>query len=113
MHNLKFSHLYIALTALLGGLPFALYVFERTTGALSSEEIWYRTGVNHGPWRGGVKGLTIYYPIFILMIVTLGVILLRGVRDKKSNLLAFCLVLVSVQVAIMFAQMYLLAWTID
>ncbi len=108
----RFPFLYFLLSILLGGLPFALYFFERISGLLTSEDSWYGTGANHGPWRWGIEGFTIYYPLLILMIVSLTKSL-SGVKERNWRLLAAGFALVAAQLVLLFGQMYFLTWTID
>jgi hypothetical protein len=112
-NRLKLPYLYALVTVLIGLFPFGLYGVERSLGSLPSEETWYGTGINHGPWRGRFEGLALYYPIVFLIIATSGIFLSRGVKDKKRSLLAFGLLLIVIQVAVTLAQMYFLAWTVD
>jgi len=97
----------------LGGLPFVLYVLERIVGSLPSEDVWYRAGINHGPWRGRVEGLLIYYPLLALLVVTLGIFISKSIKNKTWGLLGFGLLLSAIQIAVLAAQMYFLTWTID
>jgi hypothetical protein len=70
--------IYVALTALLGGLPFLIYGWGRRFGALPSEAEWHLSGwdgipPNHGPcngtWQGGVVSSS-WLPLFVLLIAT-------------------------------------------
>jgi hypothetical protein len=110
---LKFPKVFALMSVVLGGLPFLIYLVERNLGSLPTSESWYATGANHGPWRNGAEGLTIYYPLIVLLVVTVVAFASRGVKDKQRSLIAFGLFLVIIQLAILVAQMYLLTWTVD
>jgi hypothetical protein len=101
------------LTVILGGLPFAIYFVEKKLGVITNSELWYATGASHGPWRGGVEVLTIYYPVVILLIVTFMMLIYRGGKTGKRSLIASGVLLALLQIAILFMQMYFLTWTID
>jgi len=114
MNNLlKLPTIYAFLTTIFGGLPFFLYFLERKVGSLPTSEVWYATGINHGPWRMRPEAFTIYYPVVILLIVTLIIFTTRGIKEKKPSLIGFGIILAIIQIGILFLQMYLLTWTID
>lgn len=110
---LKFPNVYFLLTIILGGLPFLIYFVERKFNILTTSEIWYSSGTNHGPWRWGVEGFTISYPIIILLIVTLITFFSKGIKNKRWILILAGLSLVIAQIIILFIQIYFLSWTID
>jgi hypothetical protein len=101
------------LTVLLGGFPFALYGVERKSGSLPSESVWYGTGVNHGPWRGRIESLALFYPTLVLIVLNGGLFLSRAVKTKNWRMLGFGLMLGLFQLACIAGQFYFLAWTID
>jgi uncharacterized membrane protein YphA (DoxX/SURF4 family) len=80
-------NLFLILTVALGGLPFLVYFIERKLESLPTADSWYATGTNHGPWRGGIEGLTIYYPLLALLIVTLALSLSKSIKNKQWRLL--------------------------
>jgi len=110
---LKFPNIYIILTAVLGGLPFLIYVLERKCGSLPSADAWYATGANHGPWRMEIEGFLIYYPVIVLLLATLIAFISRGTKEKKISLTIGGIALALVQISILVVQMYFLTWTID
>lgn len=110
---LKFPNVYLTLTILLGVLPFLVYFFENRIGLISTSEVWYATGVNHGPWRGGIESLTIYYPVLILLLTTIFTFFSKYLKDKKWNLVVYALVLILIQIGFLVTQMYFLTWLID
>lgn len=109
----KFPSIYFLLTVILGGLPFLFYFLERKSGSLPTSEIWYASGVNHGPWRASPEAYSIYYPLVILLVATLIVFISRGVKEKKPSLFAIGAFLLLAQIILLFLQMYFLTWTID
>jgi hypothetical protein len=110
---LKFPNVYVLLTVIAGGLPFAIYFCERTSGSLPTPSEWYATGVNHGPWRTAPEAFGLYYPIIILLVATLIAFSSRGKQEHKSALIVSGVLLGVIQIAILALQMYTLAWTID
>jgi hypothetical protein len=105
--------LFLILTVVLGCLPFLVYFIERTLASLPTADAWYAMGTNHGPWRNGIEGLVIYYPLLALLVVTLAISISRSVKNKQWRLLGLGLLLAIIQIAFLGAQMYFLPWTID
>jgi hypothetical protein len=108
-----FPKVFALLTIVLGGLPLLIYLIERKSGLLPNSDSWYAAGTNHGPWRNGLEGLTIYYTMLILLIATLIAFVSRGIRERRRSLLVFGLLLVIIQLTALASQMHFLAWTID
>lgn len=98
------------LTIVFGSLPFIIYLFQRNTGLLPGEIEWYRSGVNHGPWRYNAEAITIFFPILVLAVVSVGLFFFKHV--KREDFWKICCILV-MQLAFLVAQFYWLTWTID
>lgn len=110
---IKSPYVFLILTFILGGLPFLISIIEMKLGLLSTAEVWYATGTNHGPWRWELEGFTVFYPLIILLIATLVNFISIGVKNKKWSLLVWGLLLAFIQIGLLFFQMYFLTWTID
>lgn len=93
------------LSVLFAILPFLIYGAERLIGMLPSEEAWYSSDANHGPWRWGWESLFVYYPTIILLILNI-FFLLKPSRNKR-------LIVISIQLVSLAFQLYFLTWTID
>jgi hypothetical protein len=110
---LKSINLLAVLTAVFGALPFAIYFIEQRLGSITTSEVWYATGANHGPWRGGFEVATIYDPVVLLLFMTVCTRIYKGIKTNNGGLVASGMLLVVVQLALLLAQMYFLTWTID
>lgn len=101
------------LTIVFGLLPFIIYFVERSMGWIPDVATWYAAGVNHGPWRSAPEGLTIIYPLVLLIATTLVMSAYKSWKSKELRPLLIGIALVIVQTLALFAQMYFLTWTID
>lgn len=102
----------LAWTVGLSALPFVIYAIERKIGVLPSAEAWYATKTNHGPWRWGLEGFTVFYPVLILLVVTVIKIIAPAVREKNRKLMMSGLGLIVLQLIGLFLQLSFLSWTV-
>jgi hypothetical protein len=100
------------LTLIAGGLPLLIYFSERVSGILLSENIWYESGVNHGPWRSGIESMLVYYPLILLLSFTIIFSIIQAIK-KNWTIFRNSMLICIIQVILIFLQMYYLTWTID
>ena len=93
--------------------PFALFAWQRSTGALVSEQEWIAQGLDHGPWRGAWEGFTIFFPILVLAPITVIVSIFFAVRNARWQPLIGGLGLIGLQAAALIIQIETLVWLID
>ncbi|MEE9140504.1 MAG: hypothetical protein V3U18_06975 [Alphaproteobacteria bacterium] len=105
--------LLVWLTVALGVLPFALYYWQRASGALPSPEAWMAGGENHGPWRWELEGFALFYPMVILGAATIGHILWSLVGRRELSLAGKGAALVGLQLLLLYGQLQAIGWTID
>ena len=109
---LTFPGIYFPLAVIFGALPFLISTIEMKLGSLPTAEVWYATGTNHGPWRWELEGFTVFYPLIILLVTTCIAFISRAVKNKKWSLLIVGLLLASIQISLLFLQLYFLGWTV-
>jgi hypothetical protein len=114
--------IYVALTALLGGLPFLIYGWGRRFGGVPAEAEWFRvdpdTGfvvTNHGPWSDTWQGVVIFSCTQLLCVVLIAtaVWFVASSRNLTLRKLGVFLCLLPVQLGLLVAQGRYLFWTID
>ena len=92
-------------------LPLFLYALSRLTGSLPSFQEWTTLGSNHGPWRGELRGYTLFLP-FLAAFATIAVGFRHMLRNHFTRAIR-CLGLAVVQGAAAFVLLALIGWTID
>ena len=103
----------VCLTVILGLLPFALYALARITGSLPTQEQWYSSGTNHGPWRWELQGFAIGYPMVLLAIATGILVLVYSLKKRNAWPILWGLGLMVIQLGVGYGQLVQLIWVID
>jgi hypothetical protein len=101
------------LTVTVGAVPFALYYWQRYTGALPSPAEWLAQGYNHGPWRWQLEGFTVAYPVLVLGFLTLATGVAVAIRRREIGFLAWALALAALQGALVIGQLAVIGAAID
>jgi hypothetical protein len=114
MKNKSIKVLLIA-TVIFSIVPFIIYYYQIMTGILPDPDVWYLSS-NHGPWRGGLEGLLVFKPLFILILISIfylfkNVLKYREIKDKK--ILAWLCFLLVIQILSVILQLLVMTWTID
>lgn len=98
---------------LVGSLPFAIYAGEVWSGLLSTKEAWMDQGMNHGPWRWELEGVTVLYPLVLLAVVTILVSSFRAVQWRRWRFIGAGFGLLALQMSMLALQLNFLFWLID
>ena len=109
----KMMKVLLLITAVAGGLPFAVYAWARATGSLPSEEVFRRSGGNHSPWWTEWQGNLIGLPLALLVVVALVTSIVLSIFERKAWPLVGGMLLIVFQVVLIFVQLNFLFWTID
>lgn len=97
-------------------LSFAVYFWQRLTGALPDEVEWFRHGIlgpNHGPWHLKLESLLVLWPYLFLIPSTLVTSVVFAVGKRRPLLLVHGFGISFVLALMAVFQLWYLGWTID
>lgn len=97
--------------------PFIFYGWGVLFYGLPLTQQEWGMGMNHGPWGMQQPQELVMLLLFSLLpclaVITLLANIIGGIRYKKISTIAKGILLVSIQLALAFGQMWFLFWTID
>lgn len=93
-----------------------MYAHARMTGELPSEEVWFASGGNHGPWYGDLHCMlisSVYIGQLLLFLATLVMVPIASLADRSGRTFLAGVCLIVLQAASFWFGLAAYWWTVE